>query len=232
VPAPAPPPAVAAPEPTATVDAGLAAAAATTTELAPHPAVPAEDESPWDPPRRYDEPPRGGRRPVLVVAVTMVAVVLLGALGWVASRPVLDWRRADRLAARRAEALRAARTLALNIGSLDHKNLDRDLTRIAESTTGEAREEFDAKILKNDAYKALVKENEATLTSTVQRIGLEPCGSDDTACRDGKRVVVLVFYDQESRNKLRPTPRVDRNRVALTLVRSHGKWLISDVAVV
>jgi Mce-associated membrane protein len=43
--------------------------------------------------------------------------------------------------------------------------------------------------------------------------------------------VVLVFLDQESRNKLRTTPRVDRNRVALTLVRTNGHWLVSEVAV-
>jgi Mce-associated membrane protein len=208
--------------PNATLDAGLAAAAATTTETAPPAAVPT-----WGEP--FAEPTARRSRTGLVVASAVVALLLLA--GFLLAGPVGDWRHAARLESRRDDALADARRLALNIGSIDYKNLDRDLTRISDSTTGKAREEFDAKILKNDAYKTLVKENQAVLASTIQRIGLEPCGGNDKACKAGDKVVALVFLDQESKNKLRPTPRIDRNRVALTLVRRGRTWLISDVAV-
>ncbi|MDQ1711385.1 MAG: Mce-associated rane protein [Frankiaceae bacterium] len=231
---PAPPvePDPPAPDPptTTTLDASLAAAAATTTETAPPPVVPdapADDVADTEP---ADDLPRRGRRNA-VVAV-LVAVVLVAVLGLVVAGPIAGWRAADRLDHRRTEALADARRLALNIGSIDYKFLDRDLARISDSTTGKARTEFDAKILKNDAYKTLVKDNQAVLSSSIQRIGLEPCGADDRACKRGDSAVVLVFLDQESRNKLRPTPRVDRNRVALTLVRRGKTWLISEVAVI
>jgi Mce-associated membrane protein len=211
--------------PTATLDAGLAAAAATTTEVAPPPAVPL-DLAPAEQPAADD---RRGRRNAWIAV--FVVIVLLAAGGLLAAGPLTDWRLAARLAERRNDALADARRLALNIGSIDYRNLDRDLTRISDSTTGKARSEFDAKILKNDAYKTLVKENQAVLTSTVVRIGLEPCGTADKACNNGDSAVALVFLDQESKNKLRPTPRVDRNRVALTLVRRGKTWLISEVAV-
>jgi hypothetical protein len=222
VPLPEPPPAPTAQE-TATVEAGLAAAAATTTELAPHPAVPVEtlEFAPPEPPRR-----RGWLLGLGIATLPLAAAV---ALVYAAGS---DGRAAERLADRRAEALAQARQLALNLVSIDYRTLDRDLKRISDSTTGKAREEFDDKILKNDSYKDLVRDNKAVITSTIQRIGLEPCGAEDEACLRGDTAVVLVFLDQESKNKLRTTPRVDRNRVALTLVRRGDRWLVSEVKVV
>jgi hypothetical protein len=226
-PAPDPIPEPPTPEPpNATLDAGLAAAAAATTELAPPPAVP--DPDPADP---YDPEPAQRRSLLLPVVAAVLALLVLAGVAFAAVGPVRDWRATARLDQRRADALADARRLALNIGSIDYQNLDRDLQRISDSTTGKARSEFDAKILKNDAYKNLVKDNQAVLTSTIVRIGLEPCGADAKACKKGNEAVVLVFLDQESKNKLRPTPRVDRNRVALTLVRRGRTWLISEVAV-
>lgn len=226
-PAPATPPPAEPAAPTETLDAGLAGAAATTTELAPHPAVPQTGEV-------YDDEPaaRAPRRGVLLGAgAAALLLLVVGALLFTAG-PVADWRAAQRLADRRADALNESRQLAINLVSIDYRNLDRDLERISSSTTGQARQEFDEKILQNESYKNLVRENEAVITSKIQRIGLEPCGTEDRECLRGDRAVVLVFLDQESKNKLRTTPRVDRNRVALTVVRRGDSWLVSEVKVV
>jgi Mce-associated membrane protein len=204
-----------------TVAMGLSGAGSATTELAPDQVLP---------PRGYDGGMRG--RGVVGLVVGLVAIVLLvaGALAaWFG--PVKGGREEQRLADRRQEAVNRARELALNIGTLNYARLDDDLRKIAESTTGKARAEFDEKILKNEAYKKLVRDNQAELRTTIVRIGLEPCGDRDEACLRGDTAVALVFLDQESKNKLRPTPRVDRNRVALTLVRDGDGWLISEVQV-
>jgi hypothetical protein len=232
--APDPPPLATPPagQPTSsepTLDAGLAAAAATTAELAPPPSVPVPYGTAYDPASGAE--PTDRRRVALPALLTALVLLATGGLLWFYGPPAKG-RDAVRLADRRADAYAQSRQLALNLVSIDYKTLDRDLKRIADSTTGKARDEFDKKILSNEAYKSLVKDNEAVLTSTINRIGLEPCGSGDKACKRGDRVTVLVFLDQESKNKLRPTPRVDRNRVVLTLVRVRAHWLVSDVAVV
>jgi Mce-associated membrane protein len=228
VPAPVAPPVVL---PTATLDTALAGAAAATTEVAPVPAVPI-DAVPVDPEPAgaapADPTPRS-RRPLLLAVATVVLAALAGLVTWLAGADARDAERADR---RRAGAVAQSRQLALNLVSIDYRTLDRDLQRIADSTTGKARSEFDEKILKNEPYKKLVTDNQAVLTSTIKRIGLEPCGADDDACQRGDRATVLVFLDQESKNKLRPTPRVDRNRVVLSLVRHADRWLVDEVTVI
>lgn len=208
------------PEAPAAVDAGLAAAAAGTTEVAPDSYVPLDEAE------VRAEP--AGRRGALVGVAALVTLVVLG-LGALTVKATSSARSEDRFAGRRADAVNEGRQLALNLVSLDYKTLDADLERISDSTTGEARQQFDERILSNDAYKKLVVENEAVITSKIQRIGLEQCGTEDAACKRGDTAVLLVFLDQESKNKLRTTPRVDRNRVALTLVRRGERWLVSKV---
>jgi Mce-associated membrane protein len=41
---------------------------------------------------------------------------------------------------------------------------------------------------------------------------------------------VLVFVDQTVKNSQLSAPRLDRSRIEVTLVRSGGKWLISQLA--
>lgn len=236
-PDPAPDPIVPAPErapivpPTATLDAGLAAAAAATTEVAPPPSVPATEPEPAaespEPPAA--EPSRSRGRALLAGVAGVVLLAVVGGGVWLAGS---DARAAQRTERRRADALAQSRQLALNLVSIDYRTLDRDLHRIADSTTGKARSEFDEKILENEPYKKLVTDNQAVLTSTIKRIGIEPCGADDKACKRGDAATVLVFLDQESKNKLRPTPRVDRNRVVLGLVRHGNRWLVNEVSVI
>jgi hypothetical protein len=227
VPAPEPP---AAPEPpTATLSAGLAAAAETTTETAPHPAVPSTTLDPYA--AADEDPVRKARLRGLLLGLA-AAVLLMALIGGLVLRPPLTEASSERrVNDRRADALSQASQLALNLVSLNYQTLDEDLKRISDSTTGKAREEFNERILENESYKTLVKDNQAVITSKIQRIGLEQCGTDDAACQRGDTATVLVFLDQESKNKLRPTPRIDRNRVVLTLVRNGDKWLVSEVKV-
>jgi hypothetical protein len=230
-PVPVPPTEPVAPEEpaaqTTTLDAGLAAAAATTTEVAPPATVP----SPTPEPVAADPVRRARRRGMLLGLVSAGVLALLVAAALTATGPIAAERREDRADDRRAAAVRQAGQLALNLVSINYQTLDEDLKRISESTTGKARAEFDEKILENESYKDLVVDNQAVITSKIQRIGIEPCGTDDAACKRGDTATVLVFLDQESKNKLRTTPRVDRNRVLLTLVRHGEKWLVSEVKV-
>lgn len=46
---------------------------------------------------------------------------------------------------------------------------------------------------------------------------------------DPDRVVVLMFVNQTTTSSRLERPQVDQNRVELTLVRTGGKWLVSQV---
>jgi Mce-associated membrane protein len=220
------------------LDTGLTEAAAATTELAPTPILVAEPELAPEPSEPLETEPapepipdavRTRRRiPLLAVAAVVLAALVAGTVTWLAGSSA---RAAQTLADRRAEALAQARTLVLNLVSIDYRTVDRDFTRIRDSETGHQRAGWD-KLLSNGKYKALITESKAVLKGTIKRIGLEPCGADDRACRRGDAAVVLAFVDEENTNKFRTTPRVDHNRVAVTLVRTGHRWLISDLAVI
>jgi Mce-associated membrane protein len=44
------------------------------------------------------------------------------------------------------------------------------------------------------------------------------------------RATVLVFVDQTVTNSQLKAPRLDRSRVEVTLVNSHGRWLINNLS--
>jgi Mce-associated membrane protein len=48
----------------------------------------------------------------------------------------------------------------------------------------------------------------------------------------GDRAVVLLAVDQTITNTNSPQPRVERNRMQLTLLKQDGKWRLDDVQLV
>ncbi|MCM2578333.1 hypothetical protein [Streptomyces meridianus] len=154
----------------------------------------------------------------LVVAAGLAATILLGT----------EYREAGQTGRASEEAVAAARAMAPEILSYDHRRLDRDFAAARKHLTGGFREEYartTSRVVKPTAekYKGSVK-------ATVAR---PPGGGDDPAVSvvsaSPDKVVVLLFMNQITESAKISTPRVDLNRVRMTLVRTSDGWKASAV---
>ena len=190
----------------------------TTLPPAPPRATPERPE----PPRPKPGPASARRWPVVVAGV--LALVLLVAAGTAA---VLGYRLQqadpnnprDGLASTRSDALAAARAHAQQILSYDHRTLDADFARAEKALTGTFKREYgrttDTVVRPSaEQYKVVVKA-EVTAASVVRA--------------SENRVVVLLYVDQTTTSTRLEGPKVDLNRVRMTLVENDGNWLVSEL---
>jgi Mce-associated membrane protein len=168
--------------------------------------------------------PAGGRRRGLVTAVLAVLVVAglvaVTVLGWKYG----DARQTDRA---RAQALATAQKAAPVILSYDYRHLDRDFDAARGHLTGSFRDEYrrtTTKVVAPTAkkYKGVVK---ATVVKPAG--GGAPAASVVSASPD--RAVVLLFVNQVTSSTQISGPRVDLNRVRMTLTLTSGGWKVSAV---
>ena len=153
------------------------------------------------------------RAPVVLVALLVVALVLLAAsalLGAVKLREA-----AQRDDAREA-ALSAARQEALNLTSIDGKDIDADLKRVQDGATGGFATDF-AQRAKD--LKSVLTENAVVAEGHVIDAALVR-GDLDTA-------TVLVVVDSKVKNKAVPAGRDNTYRMQLDLERHGSRWLTS-----
>ena len=121
----------------------------------------------------------------------------------------------DSLSDTRSAALAAARSHAQAILSYDYRTLDADFARANKTMTGKFKKDYartTSTVVRPSAeqYKVVVKA-EVTAASVV-RAG-------------DHRVVALLFVDQTRLEG----PKVDLNRVRMTLVEKDGNWLVSEL---
>lgn len=119
---------------------------------------------------------------------------------------------------RREQVLDAARRATVNFTTLDYRRLDRDLGRVLTGATGKFRSQFKAGARD---LSALVTRNKAVSRGEVLEAGL--VSSDDDSAR------VLVAADSTVTNAASPKPQQRYYRIQLDLVRSGGRWLVSDL---
>lgn len=171
-------------------------------------------------------PPSGvGTKPgwLYVVAGVLAAVLLVAA----AIGGVLAIRLAqadpnnpsDSLSDTRSAALAAARSHAQRILSYDYRTLDADFARANKTMTGKFKKDYartTSTVVRPSAgqYKVVVKA-EVTAASVVR-------ASDH-------QVVALLYVDQTTTSTRLEGPKVDLNRVRMTLVEKNGKWLVSKL---
>ncbi|SFB28961.1 Mce-associated membrane protein [Amycolatopsis marina] len=153
------------------------------------------------------------RRPRVLLAVLLIAVVLGGAV-FVAVR-YLSLRSTETA---RAEALGAATEFATNLSSYDFNDLEGNFSGVTENATGRFAEQY-SQVGAN--LTELIKQHKAVSEGTVLAAGAVEAEDD--------HAVVLLFVDQTITNTNSPQPRVDRNRMRMTLVRQDGRWLVDDV---
>lgn len=155
-----------------------------------------------------------------VLAVLVVVGVVAGTL--LASA----YRHGDSTQRARTQALSAARTAAPAILSYDYRHLDRDFAAALSHLTGPFRDEY--RRTTSTVVAPTAKEYHGVVKATVA----QPAGGEQAAsvvsASPGK-VVVLLFMNQVTTSTRLDTPRLDLNRVRMTLTHTADGWKISAV---
>jgi Mce-associated membrane protein len=167
--------------------------------------------------------PRPGLRPRprIPVRIRAAALALLLVGGLVAATFLgLAYRDAERTGQARTQAMAAARKAAPVILSYDYRHLDRDFTAARTHLTGTFRDTY-AKTTRTvvtptaTKYQGVVK---ATVAAGPAVVSATP-----------DKVVVLLFVNQVTDSTRLSAPRLDLNRVRMTLTRTAGGWKVSAV---
>jgi Mce-associated membrane protein len=168
--------------------------------------------------------PDRDERPARVVSIPVVtgllgaAVVVLAVLTVLVGTSV--WR-ADAKEDERARASQSARQTAVNLASLDHRDIQKGLDRVLSGLTGEAKDQWAtmAKDVRQSAQKA-------QSTSTVQEVRAGVVSMDG----DSAEVIVAITAVTTSPSVKQGQPRYYRWRFDLN--REDGRWLVSNMRLV
>jgi Mce-associated membrane protein len=164
------------------------------------------------------EPGERQRRPVgtpVLAALAVLTVLVLAGVG------VLVGAQRHQAAqdAAGAQALAVARTAAVTLLSYDHRHLGADFAAGAALTAPPFRDQYARTT--SQAVQQVATQTQATVVAQVAAAGVQQAGRD--------QVTVLLFVNQTTTSNRLQRPQVDQNRVEMTLVRSGGRWLVSQV---
>ncbi|MGW1004103.1 hypothetical protein [Streptomyces sp. NPDC002520] len=168
-------------------------------------------------------PPRKAGWSVLtaVLGVVLVAALVAAAvLGW-------QYRQGRQAEQARGEALAAARKAAPVVLSYDYRHLDRDFSRARALLTGHFRDQYGKTTKAVVAPTATKYHGVVKATVATPADGGAPAASVVSATPD--RAVVLLFVNQVTRSTQVAEPRLDLNRVRMTLTRTSDSWKVSGV---
>jgi Mce-associated membrane protein len=191
-----------------------------TREQAPAGRAPSEQPGPPSLPPPPPEVASGSRtrsRPpwsYVYAALALAALSLALAVGAVATGTTLGGGGSE---GDRAAALEATRQRTVALTSYDYRKLDQDFGGVLATATGSFSEEY-AKATAE--LKASFAATESVATSQVVAAGLESFEPD--------RAVAVVAVDQQISAK-GAQPRIERNRLRMTLVRGKDTWLVEKV---
>lgn len=187
-------------------------------------AAPAEKPAPAEgaaaaPAGSVTEPAKAGRFPLRLPlpAAIGVAVVLVLAVAAAVTFGLLLQRRVatDRAG---AEALATAKAYAVTVTSYDYQNLDRNFADVLDGATGEFKDQYTGA---SQTLRQLIANAKATAKGNVLGAGI--------SSESPEQVEVVVFVDQTITNAATAQPRVDRNRVIMTLTPHDGRWLVGKL---
>ncbi|MFC7449278.1 hypothetical protein [Rhodococcus daqingensis] len=157
---------------------------------------------------------RGPRLTRRVIAGLAAALVLLGLLGW-GSYAIWEGRQLEQS---RTDALDAGRRYATDLATYSFENLDNNLSVVRGNSVGEFAGQY-TQVASN--LKDMIVQYKATSSAEIIAAGLAEADRD--------RAEVIVFLDQTVTNTNSPEPRVDRNRMRLSLVHEGGAWKLANV---
>ncbi|WP_240197570.1 hypothetical protein [Nonomuraea lactucae] len=155
-----------------------------------------------------------------VIALLALAVLGLGGVVGVMWSDLRTLRDADVAG---AEAVVAARRIAPDLLSYDHRTVERDLARAAAHTTGALTGHYRQLV---QTLVAKAKAQKTVQTATVAAAAVERAEPD--------RVEVLLFVNtgtvKEVPGKAEPQRQITRNRARLVMVRHDSGWLVADLS--
>ncbi|RWA20975.1 hypothetical protein [Mycolicibacterium elephantis] len=115
------------------------------------------------------------------------------------------------------QALAAAQQYALILTSVDGAKLDENFAAVLDGATGEFKKMYSES---SNQLKQVLIDNDAKAGEVIAA-GIKSATKD--------KVEIMLFLDQAVSNKLNPEPRLDRNRIIITMDKVDGRWLASDV---
>ncbi|MDH2427090.1 hypothetical protein [Sphaerisporangium sp. TRM90804] len=163
--------------------------------------------------------PRPRRRSGAIVLLPLLVVTALLAVEWVRVGGDLD--RARTAVYDRRAAVEAAERYALNLMAVDYRTVDRDVRRVLDASTGQARQEYarDA-----DRLKEATRVNKAVQTGVVRAAGLVSMDGSGAFAR------VLVVADSVVRWDEAETAPQDRfYRWSMDVTKLRGAWWVSKL---
>ncbi|MDT5386682.1 MAG: Mce-associated rane protein [Mycobacterium sp.] len=176
-------------------------------------------------PARHDdagnETPAGARarrvlRKSIVVAGGILFVAALGLSGF------LGWQLKQQhdTAAAGDAALAVARSYAVTLTSVDTKDIDQNFAQVLDGATGEFKDLYSQSATQ---LRQVLIDNKAVSHGTVVDAALKSTTKT--------KVEVLLFVDQSITNAVNPEPRIDRNRVEMTMELVDNRWLASKLEI-
>lgn len=148
--------------------------------------------------------PPSRRRRFLALGAGAVAL-LVGVNAWAGWRDV-QARRADEV---REQMVAAGRAGALALTNIDHNDVDRDVQRILDASTGAFLDDFAGRA---EPFKAAARKAQSTSVGTVREAGLEAVDGDSG------RVLVALTVMTSNRGEPEKQPKSWRTRVTVTKV--------------
>ena len=154
----------------------------------------------------------------------LVAILALLCLAALTACAVMGWQRHSRQVEEQArkDAVSAARVAAGDILGYDYRSIEDAIKRARSETTGAFRKQYDETASELLPQSKQVK---AIVQATV--------GSAAVMSSERDRVVVLLFVDQatvkQQPGAKTPETRIDQSRVRMTMTRTRGRWLVSEL---
>ncbi|MCU4187489.1 hypothetical protein K6U06_24240 [Acidiferrimicrobium sp. IK] len=163
---------------------------------------------------RLRRPPlrRPRLRSVVVCAVVVTLAAATGVLGW------KDYR-SSQLDQARKTATRAASSAAVTMADYSYSDLPKNFKAVEAASTPAFASQF-AK--SSAALEPILTKYKASSTAKLIASGVSNATEN--------RVVVLVYLDQTVRNSTTKSPTTERNRLVLTMLRRHGRWLVDQLS--
>ncbi|MEB3062144.1 MULTISPECIES: Mce protein [Mycolicibacter] len=154
---------------------------------------------------------RRNRAAALVAALLIAALAYSGYAGW-------RLHQLDARAAAAQSALAAAKDYAIALTTLDTADIDGNYARALDGATGAFKEAYS---LGAKQLRQILIDNKASGKGVVIDAAVKSATTS--------RVEVLLFVDQSITNAVRSEPRIDRNRIQMTMERVDGRWLAGQV---
>ena len=163
-------------------------------------------------------PDEAGSRTVRRVLLTLAALTVVLAVA--AILLAVQLRGYTRIDGARAAAVTAAKQSALNLTSIDTRNFDADVKRVADTATGAFLADFQQRV-QDKGFRDALTQSKVISEGRIVDAGL--------VRSDSRNATVLVVIDTTVRNTATPNGRVNPYRMQLELELRGGRWLTSDL---